>query len=142
MVNTHQEEDKQIKSNIYTLAVIHGMYYIVTGLWPIIHMDSFTFITGPKMDLWLVETVGMLAAAIGIGLTAGGWRKKITFPLSLIAVTAATGFILIDVIYVWGGIISPIYLFDAVLEFILLCFWVVFIIQNRIFEFKHRPKPK
>lgn len=133
---------KQMKSNIYTLAIIHGLYFIVAGIWPILHMDSFVFITGPKEDLWLVETVGMLAAAIGLGLLVGGWRRNISFPLSLIAVAAAIGFILIDAIYVWGGVISPIYLFDAVIEFVLLCFWVVFIIQNRVYEFRNRPKAK
>lgn len=121
-------------SKIYTLSVIHGLYFCITGLWPILHMDSFLFVTGPKEDLWLVETVGMLAMVIGLGLLIGGWTKNITFPLSMIAVAAAIGFILVDVIFVWRLIISPIYLLDAAVEFVFLVAWVIYIIRTRLWE--------
>lgn len=120
--------------NISTLAVIHGLYLCITGLWPIIHMASFLFITGPKEDLWLVETVGILAFVIGFGLLVGGWSKNITFPLSVIAVAAAVGFILVDVIFVWKLIISPIYLLDAVVEFVFFVAWIIYILKTRLWK--------
>lgn len=121
-------------TRINTLAVIHGLYFCVTGLWPIIHMDSFLFVTGPKEDLWLVETVGMLAFAIGFGLLIGGWSRNITFPLSIIAVAAAIGFILVDIIFVWQLIISPIYLLDAAVEFVFLSAWIIYIFKTRLWK--------
>lgn len=124
----------QTTTKITTLASIHGLYFCVTGLWPIIHMDSFLFVTGPKEDLWLVETVGMLAFVIGFGLLIGAWTKNITFPLSMIAVAAAIGFILVDVIFVWRLIISPIYLLDAVVEFVFLVGWIFFITKARLWK--------
>lgn len=124
----------QTTTKIYTLAIIHGFYFCVTGLWPIVHMDSFLFVTGPKEDLWLVETVGMLALVIGLGLLVGGWTKNITFPLSLIAVAAAIGFILVDVIFVWRLIISPIYLLDAAVEFVFLIMWIIYIVKTRLWK--------
>lgn len=32
-----------------------GVYFGATGLWPILHLPSFLFVTGPKIDTWLVQ---------------------------------------------------------------------------------------
>ena len=29
---------------------VQGSYYLVTGLWPLVHLASFEAITGPKVD--------------------------------------------------------------------------------------------
>ncbi len=47
-------------------ASLQGIYYVATGLWPILNMRSFEMVTGPKRDKWLVKTVGALITAIGI----------------------------------------------------------------------------
>ena len=52
------------------LAGIQGLYYLITGIWPLVHMESFLAVTGPKTDLWLVQTVGALIAVIGAMLLA------------------------------------------------------------------------
>ena len=36
-----------------------GVYYVVSGAWPLVHIDSFQKVTGRKTDLWLVHTVGL-----------------------------------------------------------------------------------
>lgn len=33
-----------------------------------VHMPSFLWVTGPKSDLWLVDTVSLLISAIGLRL--------------------------------------------------------------------------
>ncbi|VTR52312.1 Uncharacterised protein [Sphingobacterium thalpophilum] len=45
---------------------IQGIYYCLTGIWPVIHISSFMAVTGPKTDLWLVKMVGLLSLAIGL----------------------------------------------------------------------------
>jgi hypothetical protein len=45
-----------------------GIYYVVSGAWPLLHFPSFEAVTGPKRDRWLVRTVGLLAAVIGLTL--------------------------------------------------------------------------
>lgn len=42
-----------------TVCWVQGAYYIVTGMWPLLHIDSFQVVTGPKDNLWLVKTVGL-----------------------------------------------------------------------------------
>ena len=55
---------------------LQGAYYLVTGLWPVIDMRSFELITGPKTDDWLVRTVGVLAASIGLTLLVAARRRR------------------------------------------------------------------
>jgi hypothetical protein len=85
-------------------AFAQGLYYVVTGLWPFFHLRSFLAVTGPKRDIWLVRTVGALAAAIGIPLLRGESRT--------LATTSALAFGAVDAGYVAVGRISPVYLCD------------------------------
>ena len=48
------------------VAWIYSIYFMLTGIWPVVHMPSFIAVTGPKTDLWLVRTVGLLIAGIGL----------------------------------------------------------------------------
>jgi hypothetical protein len=47
------------------IARVQGWFYLLTGLWAILDIDSFQRVTGPKVDLWLVKTVGVLVIVIG-----------------------------------------------------------------------------
>lgn len=40
-----------------------GWYYLMTGIWPLLHIRSFVWMTGPKTDRWLVKAVGGLVTA-------------------------------------------------------------------------------
>lgn len=125
---------KQSETNIGKLAAIHGLYYCATGIWPLLHIDSFLLVTGPKTDLWLVKTVGVLVLAIGVGLLASVSQQRISFPLAIIAMETTLSLILIDAFYVWEGVISPVYLLDALLELILFSAWIFYTIKNKLWE--------
>jgi len=45
-----------------------GLFYVITGVWPLLHRRSFEAVTGPKQDWWLVKTVGVLVSTIGASL--------------------------------------------------------------------------
>lgn len=124
---------RDVKTQISVLAVVQGLYFFITGIWPLIHINSFMAVTGPKVDVWLVKTVGVLVFIIGMGLMAAGVKRRITFPLAFIAAGSALVLFFIDVIYVWQGVISPIYLLDAVLESILVISWCVYITKTDLF---------
>jgi hypothetical protein len=47
------------------------LYFFVTGVWPLVSIDSFQKLTGPTIDLWLVRTAGVLVGAIGVTLALG-----------------------------------------------------------------------
>jgi hypothetical protein len=92
------------------------VYYVVTGLWPIVHLGSFEAITGPKVDDWLVKMVGLLAATIGIALGVAVRHRRWSAEVRALAILSALSFAAIDLRYAFAGRISPIYLADAVVE--------------------------
>ncbi len=98
---------------------LQAVYYMLTGIWPLLHMASFEAVTGPKVDDWLVRMVGLLAGAIGLTLWRGARIPVPTAMLQLSALTAGS-FLAIDVFYALAGRISSIYLLDAAVELVFL----------------------
>lgn len=88
-------------------------YYLLTGIWPVIHLPSFMAVTGSKTDIWLVEMVALLTIAISIQLIAHINYKQSSPTL---AVTTALSFLVIDSHYALNGTISKIYLGDAAVQ--------------------------
>jgi hypothetical protein len=107
-----------------SVATIQGLFYLATGVWPLLHIDSFMAVTGPKTDLWLVYTVGILVAAIGAVLLMSARSGRITPEVMSLAVLSAAGLTAIDVIFVVRQVILPIYLADAAVELLLIGWWL------------------
>jgi hypothetical protein len=105
-------------------AWVQGVYFLFTGIWPIVHIRSFMAVTGPKVDLWLVKTVGVIVTAIGATICLAVWRREVSSQTMFLATASAAGLMAIDVIYVLKGRISPIYLADAAVELVLVGGWV------------------
>lgn len=99
---------------------IQGMYYLITGLWPLLHMASFEAITGPKVEDWLVRMVGLLVAVIGVTLLVAVWRRNRGLEILVLAVGSALAFAAVDIWYALSGVISPLYLGDAAAELALV----------------------
>lgn len=113
------------------LAYLQGFYFAITGIWPILHMASFIAVTGPKTDLWLVRTVGLVLFIIGLGLITAAVRNQVNVPVFLIAIGSAIGLTLIDIIYVLKEVIPPVYLGDAIVEIILIICWLIVMHRKR-----------
>jgi hypothetical protein len=106
-------------------AMIQSVYYILTGLWALLHIGSFMWVTGPKTDIWLVKTVGVLVLVIGGALLIAGLRKRYTLEVFVLAIGVALGLTVIDIYFVIDGRISPVYLLDAVMELALVGMWIL-----------------
>jgi hypothetical protein len=107
------------------LALLQGIFYTVTGVWPIIHMNSFEAVTGPKVDKWLVKTAGVLVTGIGATLILASMNRRVTPEARLLAIFSALGLTGIDVVYAITGRISKIYLLDAATEVVLATAWMI-----------------
>jgi hypothetical protein len=105
------------------VAFTQGVFYLLAGIWPLIHITSFVAVTGPKTDLWLVKTVGVLVTIIGMVVLSALRSHRITGEIVLLAVASALGLAGIDIVYTLSGTISLIYLADAVLEIGLAIGW-------------------
>ncbi len=109
-----------------------GAFYLATGLWPIVHLPSFEAVTGPKLEGWLVKTVGAMIAVAGSSMLAAGRARSVGAPTALLAagsaaaLAAGSAAALAAVDLWYAGVrrrIRPIYLADAVVELALFAGW-------------------
>ncbi len=105
------------------LALAQGAYFALTGIWPLVSIRTFMKVTGPKTDIWLVKTVGVIVTAIGAVLLVAGARNAVTPEIYLLAIGSAAGLAGIDFCYVAKGTIDRIYLADAAVEIALIALW-------------------
>lgn len=108
---------------VTAVALAQGGYFALSGLWPLVSMRTFERVTDPKVDRWLVQTVGVLVLAVGASLGLAGARRRVTPELALLAAGSAAGLAAIDIIYVARRRIAPVYLLDALAEGALLLGW-------------------
>jgi hypothetical protein len=106
-------------------ARLQGAYFVVTGLWPVLHLSSFEKISGGKVDGWLVKTFGGFIAATGLSLLvadADGLSSKRAVRFLGIGSAVALG--ISDIVYVKAGRISPVYLLDLAGEAMIVAAWL------------------
>lgn len=107
------------------MALVQGVYFLITGVWPILSMRTFLLVTGPKTDLWLVKTVGLVLAVIGAVLIHAQMTASVNAPVIFLAIGSAAALTLVEIIYVFKRVISPVYLADAFAELILIGWWLI-----------------
>ncbi|MBW3544542.1 MAG: hypothetical protein KY428_02895 [Bacteroidetes bacterium] len=110
--------------NVNTIAILQGIYWSVTGLWPMIHLSSFLWVTGPKKDIWLLYTVAVLILVVGLVLLLTGLRRRVTGEIKGLGIGSALGLIFIDVYYSLQDVISNIYQYDALTEAGIILLWL------------------
>lgn len=125
---------------IVVLLWVQGLYDLVTGVWPLVSIETFQMVTGWKTDHlatgreadhWLVMTVGVLVTSIALALLSAAWLRRISPEVVILAVTSALGLTAIDVIYVARQVILPVYLVDAAVEIFFLTAWA-FLLVGRL----------
>ncbi|HSL44215.1 MAG TPA: hypothetical protein VK897_12335 [Anaerolineales bacterium] len=109
----------------HLVSLVQGIYFFISGIWPILSMSTFLKVTGPKTDLWLVKTVGLILAVIGIVLIYAQWNAKVDTSIMILAIGSALSLVIVEFVYVAKRVISPIYLGDAAIELILIAWWIV-----------------
>lgn len=99
------------------ICTAQGIYYLATGIWPILHIGSFMLVTGPKTDIWLVKMVALLIISVGITILVMS-RARTQF--MVLNYTSALSFLIIDTYYSLTDTISDIYLADAAVEALII----------------------
>jgi hypothetical protein len=113
------------------LVLIHGIFYFLTGIWPLVHIQSFLWVTGPKTDIWLVKAEGLTITAASIGLIGAYFHKTIQPGVIITGVLFAAFLGSVDVYYALNDVISDIYIYDAVAEGILILCWLYWFVKYR-----------
>jgi hypothetical protein len=120
----HRPVDQAPPKTVSRLALFQGVYFVLTGLWGLLHDRSFQFVTGPKTDVWLLKTVSVLVIAIGGALTWAGFARRATPEIAFLGASSGAGLMAVEAFYVARRRISPIYLLDAVVEAGLVAGWL------------------
>lgn len=98
------------------LVVAHGVFNIVGGLWPLVHLRSFEWVFGAKTDVFLQRTTGGLLVSAGAAQLASAAGPQGQAQARRIGLGTAVTLLVIDLIYVPKGRIRPTYLLDAAME--------------------------
>jgi hypothetical protein len=131
MEQARQATGAQASAGMARLGQVQGAFYVATGVWPILHLRSFEAVTGPKLEGWLVKTVGALITAIGGTLLSAGRRRRVVPEVAALAAGSAAALAVVDILYVARRRISPVYLLDAVAELALVAGWAVALRRGR-----------
>ena len=116
------------------LCWVQGLYYLVTGLWPLVSVETFEAVTGEKSDHliaaqptdadhWMLYTISALIIAIALVILAAAWRQRVSLDVASLGVMSALALTIIDVVYVMRRTIRPIYLADAAAEVLIIGGW-------------------
>ena len=115
----------------FAIARAQGLFYVVTGIWPIVHMPSFLFVTGPKTDLWLVKSFGALLVAVGGVMMVSTLEDRLGLTCKRLGIAVAAALAGADLAFASKGTIAPIYLVDAAVELGFIVAWLVAMTADR-----------
>lgn len=83
-----------------SLLRLQGGYYVLGGLWPLVHFRSFEQVAGPKPDRFQTQVTSVLFISAGVTLLAGISKPGPAAPqVRLLATGAGTGLALLDLAY-------------------------------------------
>ena len=88
---------KNANSSAVVLSWAQGLYFLTTGVWPIVSVDTFQRVTGRKSDHliadppteadhWMLNTISILNIAISLVLLSAARRRRVSFEVALLGV--------------------------------------------------------
>jgi hypothetical protein len=101
-----------------------GIYYLLRGLWSLLHLGSVESLAETHRHVWLSEEVGVLVLVIGAALCLAAYRRQGSPEILVIAFGSALGMGLIELIFILHRRISALYLLDVFIQFGLVVFWI------------------
>jgi hypothetical protein len=107
-----------------TILYLQAGYIMITAVWPVIDIESFMLVTGPKTDIWLVKTVSALLIPVSLSLFSFAYLELDAVPAYILGGLTSIAFIVVDFYYALNDTISDVYLLDGILEVIFLLCWI------------------
>lgn len=97
---------------MFLVLYLQSFYFIATGAWSLLYVLGFFGRSGATFD----RTAGVLMLVVGLSLLVAAIRKRASLEVLVLAGGAALALLFMDVVYVFTGVIPPVYLLDAVLQ--------------------------
>ena len=108
-----------------TAPFTQGVFYVLTGLWPIVHRKSFEKVMGRKSEGSLAQTMGGMIAAVGAALIVGSLDDRPSRSLKWLGMGSAIALGLADLVFATRGKTSRVYFADAAAEGAALAGWMI-----------------
>lgn len=108
-----------------TAPFTQGVFYVATGLWPIIHLRSFERAVGVQPHPSYAKIMGGVAAGIGAALIVGSLESRPSKALRWLGIGSAIAFGLADLLFAARGRGRKVYLADAAAEGAALASWII-----------------
>ena len=108
-----------------TAPFTQGVFYVVTGLWPIVHLKSFETVTGGKREGWLAKSMGALVTVVGAALIVGSLEPRPSRTLRVLGMGSAVALGLADLVFAKQSKQPKVYLADAAAEGAALATWII-----------------
>jgi hypothetical protein len=105
------------------------LYYFLTAIWPLIHIDSFLMVTGDKTDIWLVKTVSVLLLPYCLLLTYLAFSGKKSVVIVMSVMLCCLGLLFIDLYYYFNNVIKWVYLIDGFFQLLLFVYWAFYLVH-------------
>ena len=111
--------------------ISHLVYYFITAVWPLIHIDSFLLVTGYKIDIWLVKTVSLLLLPYCLLLIYLTFSFKKNFIIVITVMLCCLGLLFIDLYYYFKNVIKWVYVVDGFFELLFFTYWAYYIVHSK-----------
>ncbi|XIE81523.1 hypothetical protein AB6O49_33970 [Streptomyces sp. SBR177] len=99
-----------------TVARAQGLFNVVGGLWPLVSLRTFERVYGPKTEDWLQKASAGLLMSAGLSMLGAAKTPEGLRYARRTGIGTALTFLLVDLVYVPLGRMSPAYLMDAAKE--------------------------
>lgn len=120
------ERQKMRKGSMSTrwVPLIQGLYVLMTALWPLLYLENFIQVTGPKTDIWLVRAISFLLLPYAVfcfwtALVQRPVPQVLSGSMMLMGVSLAG----VEFYYATHRVISTLYELDAVLQILFAVWW-------------------
>lgn len=107
------------------VAAAQGTCYLLMGLWPLTHMESFETFTGPKHNTALMQVAASMMAVIGIILLLGSLQRVVTSTTAYLGAGIAGVMALLACTFVSSGRMPVVYALDGALEGGFVAWWIL-----------------
>jgi len=113
------------------ISLIQLLYFLITAVWPFVHLESFLRATGPKTDIWLLKTVSVLLLPYCFLLLYLAIASKRSVIAIITVILCGLGLMSIDVWYYLHKVISAVYLIDGFMQLLFVIFWTFYLTNTR-----------